>query len=112
MWPRYADCHTLTCSLAIASTSDRVAWRIIDAAFGSYPVRSVDGKVTSSGPLGPEGAMHGLAMSRVIAFSWGLGLVLVAASPILRNPRDDGFPLSTFPMFAEPLAQPTFYSAE
>jgi hypothetical protein len=51
-------------------------------------------------------------MSRVIAFTWGLGLVLVAASPILRHPLDDGFPLSTFPMFAEPLAAPAFYSAE
>jgi len=56
--------------------------------------------------------MHGPAMSRVIAITWGLGLVLVAASPLLRNPQHDGFPLSTFPMFAEPLAQPAFYSAE
>lgn len=51
-------------------------------------------------------------MSRVIAFTWGLGLVLVAASPMLQSPLDDGFPLSTFPMFAEPLAEPVFYSAE
>jgi hypothetical protein len=51
-------------------------------------------------------------MSRVIALTWGLGLVLVAASPLLRNPLDDGFPLSTFPMFAEPLSRPVFYSAE
>jgi hypothetical protein len=51
-------------------------------------------------------------MSRVIAVTWGLGVVLVAASPLLRNPLDDGFPLSTFPMFAEPLEQPMFYSAE
>jgi hypothetical protein len=51
-------------------------------------------------------------MSRVIAFTWGLGLVLVAASPLLRNPLDDGFPLSTFPMFAAPLSQPVFFSAE
>ena len=56
--------------------------------------------------------MHAPAMSRVIAFTWGLGLVLVAASPLLRSPLDDGFPLSTFPMFAEPLGQPVFYSAE
>jgi hypothetical protein len=51
-------------------------------------------------------------MSRVIAFTWGLGLVLVTASPLLRAPLDDGFPLSTFPMFAAPLEQPVFYSAE
>jgi hypothetical protein len=56
--------------------------------------------------------MHAPTMSRVIALTWGLGLVLVAASPLLRNPLDDGFPLSTFPMFAEPLAQPVFHSAE
>lgn len=51
-------------------------------------------------------------MSRALAVTWGLGVVLVAASPLLRNPLDDGFPLSTFPMFAIPLDQPTFYSAE
>lgn len=51
-------------------------------------------------------------MSRVIAVAWGLGIALVAASPLLRNPLDDGFPLSTFPMFAEPLERPTLYSAE
>lgn len=51
-------------------------------------------------------------MSRVIAVVWGLGVVLVVASPLLRKPLDDGFPLSTFPMFAEPLEQPIFYSAE
>ena len=56
--------------------------------------------------------MHGPVMSRAIALTWGLGLVLVAASPMLRDPLDDGFPLSTFPMFAEPLTQPDFYSAE
>ena len=56
--------------------------------------------------------MHAPTMSRVIALTWGLGLVLVAASPLLRNPLDDGFPLSTFPMFAEPLSRPVFYSAE
>lgn len=51
-------------------------------------------------------------MSRVVAFTWGLGIVLTAASPLLRDARADDFPLSTFPMFAEPLEQATFYSAE
>ena len=51
-------------------------------------------------------------MSRLLAVTWGLGVVLAAASPLLRNALDDGFPLSTFPMFAERLEQPTFYSAE
>lgn len=51
-------------------------------------------------------------MSRVLAVTWGLGVALVAASPLLRRPADDGFPLSTFPMFAARLEQPRFYSAE
>lgn len=51
-------------------------------------------------------------MSRAIAFTWGLGIVLTAASPLLRDARADDFPLSTFPMFAEPLEQATFFSAE
>lgn len=51
-------------------------------------------------------------MSRLIAATWGLAVVLAAALPLLRNPLNDGFPLSTFPMFAEPLEKPTFYSAE
>jgi hypothetical protein len=32
MCPRYADCHVLTCTLAMASTSDWVARRIMVAA--------------------------------------------------------------------------------
>ena len=51
-------------------------------------------------------------MSRLIAATWGLGVVLAVASPLLRNATDDGYPLSTFPMFAKPREQPTFYSAE
>jgi hypothetical protein len=51
-------------------------------------------------------------MSRGIAFTWGLGVVLTAASPLLRDPLADDFPLSTFPMFAVPVEQAMFYSAE
>jgi hypothetical protein len=51
-------------------------------------------------------------MSRLIAVTWGLGVVLAVASPLLRSATDDGYPLSTFPMFAKPREQPTFYSAE
>lgn len=51
-------------------------------------------------------------MSRAVAFTWGLGVVLVVASPIFRDPLNDDYPLSTFPMFAEPLESPSFYSAE
>ena len=51
-------------------------------------------------------------MSRGLAFGWGLGVAVVAASPLLRSPLNDGYPLSTFPMFAEPLEKPSFYSAE
>jgi hypothetical protein len=34
-----------------------------------------------------------------------IGLVAAALWPVVRNPRDDGFPLSTYPMFAT--ARPT-----
>jgi hypothetical protein len=51
-------------------------------------------------------------MSRVIAFSWGLGVVLAAALPALRAPHDDAFPFSTYPMFATPREQETLLVAE
>ncbi len=51
-------------------------------------------------------------MSRVIAFTWGLGVVLAAASPVLRAPHDDAFPFSTYPMFATPREQETLLLAE
>jgi hypothetical protein len=32
----------------------------------------------------------------------GVLLLAMVASPLVRDPRDDAFPLSTYPMFAEP----------
>ena len=32
----------------------------------------------------------------------GLALLVAVALPLVRDPRDDAFPLSTYPMFAEP----------
>jgi hypothetical protein len=51
-------------------------------------------------------------MSRAVAFSWGLGVVLAAALPGLRAPHDDAFPFSTYPMFATPRSQETLLVAE
>lgn len=51
-------------------------------------------------------------MSRVIAFTWGLGVVLAAGSPVLRAPHDDAFPFSTYPMFATPRGKETLLVAE
>lgn len=44
-------------------------------------------------------------MQRSAAAVLSLALIGAAASPVLRAPRDDGFPLSTYPMFAT--ARPT-----
>jgi hypothetical protein len=51
-------------------------------------------------------------MSRAIAFTWGLGVVLAAALPVLRAPHDDAFPFSTYPMFATPRERETLLVAE
>lgn len=37
---------------------------------------------------------------RIVAACVSLGLVGVTLSPLVRDPYDDGFPLSTYPMFA------------
>lgn len=42
-------------------------------------------------------------MQRSAAAVLSLALIGAAASPVLRAPRDDGFPLSTYPMFATTL---------
>jgi hypothetical protein len=41
-----------------------------------------------------------------------LGLALATASPVLSAPTSDGFPLSTYPMFATPRDEPTLLTAE
>lgn len=41
-------------------------------------------------------------MNRSVATLVSIGLVGATLEPILRAPGDDGFPLSTFPMFARP----------
>jgi hypothetical protein len=51
-------------------------------------------------------------MSRAIAFTWGLGVVVAAALPVLRAPYDDAFPFSTYPMFATPRERETLLVAE
>jgi hypothetical protein len=51
-------------------------------------------------------------MSRAIALSWGLGVVVATALPVLRAPHDDAFPFSTYPMFATPRQLETLLVAE
>jgi hypothetical protein len=41
-------------------------------------------------------------MSRLAAAILSVGLVAIVLEPVVRAPDDDGFPLSTFPMFAAP----------
>src|SRR4051794_17451435 len=43
-------------------------------------------------------------MSRVAAAIVSVALIALALEPVVRSPDDDGFPLSTFPMFARPRA--------
>ncbi len=51
-------------------------------------------------------------MSRPVAYAFGLGLTLLVASPLLREPSDDSYPLSTYPMFARKREKPLFYFVE
>jgi len=45
-------------------------------------------------------------VSRLLAYGFGLGLVALTASPVLRSPDEDSYPLSTYPMFARERGQP------
>jgi nucleotide-binding universal stress UspA family protein len=51
-------------------------------------------------------------VSRPVAYVFGLGLTLLVASPLLRDPSDDSYPLSTYPMFAKKREKPLFYFVE
>jgi hypothetical protein len=51
-------------------------------------------------------------MSRVLAYGFGLGLVVLVAAPGAGDPNWDSFPLSTYPMFARPRRMPLLYFAE
>lgn len=52
------------------------------------------------------------ARLRLRGYLIGLGVVVAAALPIARDATDDSFPLSTYPMFARQIAQPTVYFVE
>jgi hypothetical protein len=45
----------------------------------------------------------------VLAYGWGLALVLLSAWPALLDPSDDSYPLSTYPMFSRSRGQPTLF---
>lgn len=46
---------------------------------------------------------------RLVAYGWGLGLVLLSIWPVFRVPPVDSYPLSTYPMFSQRRGQPTLY---
>lgn len=45
-------------------------------------------------------------MSRPVRAIFGVAVVLASAAPLLRDPRHDSYPFSTYPMFARILQQP------
>ena len=45
-------------------------------------------------------------MSRLLAYGLGLGIVALSAVPGFRDPDEDSYPLSTYPMFARPRGKP------
>jgi hypothetical protein len=51
-------------------------------------------------------------MSRLVAYVFGLGLVVAVAAPGLGDPRQDSFPLSTYPMFSTKRDKPVLYFVE
>lgn len=42
-----------------------------------------------------------VSAQRLLAYGWGMGLVLLSAWPAFRTPALDSYPLSTYPMFSE-----------
>jgi hypothetical protein len=50
-------------------------------------------------------------MSRLVAYTVGVGLAAAVASPALRSSKDS-YPLSTYPMFAAKRSNPRLYVAE
>jgi hypothetical protein len=49
---------------------------------------------------------------RVRGYLVGLGVVVLAALPALSRAEEDGYPLSTYPMFARPLSRGNVYFVE
>lgn len=47
-----------------------------------------------------------LRAQKLLAYGWGMGLVLLSAWPAFRTPRVDSYPLSTYPMFSQRRGQP------
>lgn len=47
-----------------------------------------------------------MSIDRILAYGWGLGLVLLSAWPAWRHPPVDSYPLSNYPMFSHRREQP------
>jgi hypothetical protein len=50
--------------------------------------------------------------TRLRGYLVGLGVVVLAALPAFSRADDDGYPFSTYPMFARPLSRATVYFVE
>lgn len=50
-----------------------------------------------------------MSSARLVAYGWGLGLVLLSSWPAFRVPPIDSYPLSTYPMFSQRRGQPRLY---
>lgn len=50
-----------------------------------------------------------MSAARLVAYGWGLGLVLLSIWPVFRVPPVDSYPLSTYPMFSQRRGQPRLY---
>jgi|SRR5690606_9515938 len=46
---------------------------------------------------------------RIVAYVWGMGLVVLSAWPAWRDPPVDSYPLSTYPMFSVKRGQPLIH---
>lgn len=50
-----------------------------------------------------------MSSGRLLAYGWGLGLVLLSSFAAFRVPPIDSYPLSTYPMFSQRRGQPLLH---
>ncbi len=48
-------------------------------------------------------------LQHAIAYVWGMGWVVLSVLPAFRDPADDSYPLSTYPMFSVKRGQPLIH---
>lgn len=47
-----------------------------------------------------------MTRARLLAYGWGMSLVVLSIWPVFRSPPVDSYPLSTYPMFSQRRGQP------